>query len=489
MACTISDLKYIPNMEPCGVEKITFTYMADGIKKLGSFDADRVMNSRKGAFLEDHNHYGLNGEDFFAVIICIRHGRNLFKYTSRQKSYEGWRNSCMPLEDYLPIGSTVDQEWVQYFRRLEGTAGYIYQWTMPYSPQIDRPQLEERAYHTFSLFNETWQYRGVCCFNSTQNLVSDIEFAGKLEYPGPGPMAGESVYYRSEREFTWRLEEAQTMGRPVNPVFLHPQDYQIDLDWGYGREAGAVRTGSLAEQELEEEARLVVYRLCSMSEDSYNSLKGNFQIPLSVHIDKRATEEDIKNIIGRLPIVGVEYQRIKSDSTLQYRYYLFVPHEKKLDPGCGLFGTQKRFRDENGVLAMCSPKVAKLTRKEANMYFRHGEEYIHNGRLYTYYRYKARNSHGTIQEEGRFVSGDSQIFVYPPNLGTFLPDVSSVGNEFVAVRDSRFQPLASLTKELREYVINQIQGGDQEPRKQLAYLKWVKGAGKSAPGATPQKPV
>ena len=107
-------------------------------------------------------------------------------------------------------------------------------------------------------------------------------------------------------------------------------------------------------------------------------------------------------------------------------------------------------------------EVEDLTREEADSYFRHGEEYIHKGRLYTYYRYQARTCHGTMQEEGRFVCGDSQIFVYPPNLGTFLPDVSSVGSEFVAVKDKRFQPLASLTKGLREYVMNQLQSSDQE---------------------------
>jgi len=490
MVHTISDLKYIPNLEPCGAEKITFSYIADGIKKVGSFDADHLMSSRNNMFLKDNVIHGISNEDFFALIRCIRHGRDLFKYTKRGKSYEEWRNSCMPLEDYLPIGSAVDQEWVQCFQRLEGTAKYIYQWTMPYSPQIDRPKLEECAYHTFSLYNKTWQYRGVCCFNSTQNQVSNIEFAGKLEYPGPGPMAGESVYYRSEREFAWRLEEAQTMGRPVNPVFMIPEDYQIDVAYGYGREAGVGTTGPLTDQELEEESRLVVYRLCSMTEKSFSRIKGYYQIPLSHHIDNRATADDIKNIIGRLPIDGVTHQRFKSDSTLQERYYLYVSHGgNKPNPGCGLSGAQKRFRDENGVLVMRSSEVEKLTREEANLYFRHGEEYIHNGRLYTYYRYKARTCHGTMREEGRFVSGDSQIFVYPPNLGTFLPDVSSVGSEFVAVRDSRFQPLVSLTKELREYVMNQIQSGDTEPQKRYLYLEWPKGAGKSVPGSKPQEPA
>ena len=489
MVHTISDLKYIPNLEPCGAEKITFSYIADGIKKVGSFDADHLMSSRNNMFLKDNVIHGISNEDFFALIRCIRHGRDLFKYTRRQKSYEGWRYSCTPLEDYLPIGSLVDWEWMRNFQPLEGTEERIFQWTVPYQPQIDRPKLEERAYHTFSLYNERWQYQGVCRFNSSQNLVIDIEFAGKLEYPGPGPMAGESVYYRSEREFAWRLEDAQTMGRPVNPVFLHPQDYQIDLAWGYGREAGAVRTGPLSNEELEEEARLVVDRLCQMTEKDDSRIEGYYQIPLSNLINTRATVEDLDSIICRLPMADVIYQRVKVCDAMREQYYLFVPHKHKPDPGCGLSEKQKRFRDDNGVLAKRLSEVEDLIREEADSYFRHGEEYIHHGRLYTYYRYQARTCHGTMHEEGRFVCGDSQVFVYPPDLGTLLPDVSSVGSEFVAVRDSRFQPLASLTKELREYVMYQIQGGDTEPHKQYLYLEWPKGAGKSVPGIKPQEPA
>ena len=55
-----------------------------------------------------------------------------------------------------------------------------------------------------------------------------------------------------------------------------------------------------------------------------------------------------------------------------------------------------------------------------------------------------------------FSDGISMNIYGADPLGTFLPDVASDGNAYVAVKDKRFQPLPCLTKSLRAYVEKQL---------------------------------
>lgn len=92
----------------------------------------------------------------------------------------------------------------------------------------------------------------------------------------------------------------------------------------------------------------------------------------------------------------------------------------------------KRFRDENGRLLFPISTVAELTRAEADEYYRDGEWYTHQGKLYQLRRFTDMDAHGCTVEMATLTSYDGcTLFLCPERLGTFLPDVASAGCEIV----------------------------------------------------------
>lgn len=130
--------------------------------------------------------------------------------------------------------------------------------------------------------------------------------------------------------------------------------------------------------------------------------------------------------------------------------------EKHACDGIGLPENRKLYRDGNGVLTETLEEIKNLTRNMADSYYIHGREYIIDGMLFTYSRTWDKAANSELVEMGRFNHGDYNIFVDPRSLGTFLPDVASVGQEIVAVDDERFQPLPYLTKSLKKHVMRII---------------------------------
>lgn len=91
---------------------------------------------------------------------------------------------------------------------------------------------------------------------------------------------------------------------------------------------------------------------------------------------------------------------------------------------------KKRFRDENGKLALSLEELAKQTRKEALSYYKVGKTYMYHGdnELYEY-----------IKKDGflayfKSLSGDDLIIPID-NLGSFIPGVASYGMELELVKN------------------------------------------------------
>ena len=77
----------------------------------------------------------------------------------------------------------------------------------------------------------------------------------------------------------------------------------------------------------------------------------------------------------------------------------------------------KRYRNENGILAVSIDVVEKETRKEAEWYYRKGHIYLYESEEYVL----TENDNGLCHFHS--FSG-KHLFVPACNLGTFLPDVA-----------------------------------------------------------------
>ena len=90
----------------------------------------------------------------------------------------------------------------------------------------------------------------------------------------------------------------------------------------------------------------------------------------------------------------------------------------------------KRYRDAAGRLTVTIDQIAAATLEEANAYYQDGERYIYQGIASTLHRYTDRDAHGDAVGVAQFTSADGyNLFTDPARLGTFLPDVSSDGQE------------------------------------------------------------
>lgn len=90
-----------------------------------------------------------------------------------------------------------------------------------------------------------------------------------------------------------------------------------------------------------------------------------------------------------------------------------------------------RYRNEKGQLAMSIEEVKRETATEAIEYYKPGSIYLNNadGREYVYLISESENG-----KLAHFQSFDGyNLFIPIDSLGTFLPDVASVGNELIFV--------------------------------------------------------
>lgn len=212
----------------------------------------------------------------------------------------------------------------------------------------------------------------------------------------------------------------------------------------------AEAAGQIFYDDLAEEAQRIVYELCDAKPANPTRQKDCHEIRLSPSLRKNITAVMLTALKAELP-----YDKVVclSDPADADDLYLYIPYEDKdAHVGVGLAGNQKRYRDENGVLTIPISEVKKLTRAEADAYYVNGGQYIYKGMLFTYHRYPTKTLDGEDIEEGRFIHGLYNNFMGPASLGTFLPDVASVGNEIVSVKDTRFQSMPCLTKSLKELV-------------------------------------
>jgi hypothetical protein len=156
-------------------------------------------------------------------------------------------------------------------------------------------------------------------------------------------------------------------------------------------------------------------------------------------------------LIAELPYSVVRCVPENADGFRSGALYISIPKiATDAVVGVDLAANQKRYRDENGVLTISLSEVTKQTQAEADAYYINGEQYIYKGMLFTYKRAWIKTADGAEVECSRFSHGDYNNFIDPASRGTFLPDVASVGNEIVSVRDKRFQPLLCLTKSLKK---------------------------------------
>ena len=94
----------------------------------------------------------------------------------------------------------------------------------------------------------------------------------------------------------------------------------------------------------------------------------------------------------------------------------------------------KRYRDATGHLTMPLDQIAAETQAEARAYYQDGQQYTHQGRVYTLHRYTDQDAHGQPVEIAQFISADGyNLFTDPDCLGTFLPDIASAGLEITKV--------------------------------------------------------
>lgn len=94
----------------------------------------------------------------------------------------------------------------------------------------------------------------------------------------------------------------------------------------------------------------------------------------------------------------------------------------------------KRYRDAAGRMTMPIDQIAAETLEEARAYYQDGQQYAHQGRVYTLRRYIDQDAHGDAVEIAQFASADGyNLFTDPDRLGTFLPGVASDGLEIARV--------------------------------------------------------
>lgn len=93
----------------------------------------------------------------------------------------------------------------------------------------------------------------------------------------------------------------------------------------------------------------------------------------------------------------------------------------------------KRYRDAAGRLTMKTAELARLTEQEARDYYRPGGRYIYQGIAYSLEIVIDETRPGQVVELALFhgVNGE-RLFIPAEKLGTFLPDVSSDGQEITA---------------------------------------------------------
>ena len=204
-----------------------------------------------------------------------------------------------------------------------------------------------------------------------------------------------------------------------------------------------------------EEAQRIVYTLHDMRPDGRGTRhKAMLRLSLSDEMLRDATSDTIADLVAELPYrISYCWNEGAGDSG-EEKPHIFIPCAvKDAFTGVGLSPAQKRYRDVNGVLTIPLSEVEKLTRAEADAYYVNGGLYVYKGMMFTYTRSWTKMADGTAVEDARFSHGVYNNFMDPDSLGTFLPDVASVGNEIVSVSDKRFQPLPCLTKSLKKFVM------------------------------------
>lgn len=276
-----------------------------------------------------------------------------------------------------------------------------------------------------------------------------MDFYGKLEFPGPGHFSGPRIYYRNSYEMAEQRRLWETVGRPVVAHKLSRDAYFAELDAGMGHEWHAVPASPPTAGEVAMEAQRILYRLHKCYERSrwLADLAGFYVVAVSDSFAARAGNARLEDLRREFPHKGV---RIKA---LPRQSYLCFPDQEKEKRECiGLMESEKRFRDKNGKLTCSIETVMEQTRKDGDLYFTHGEQYIIQGMLFTCYRYRERDSDGERMDMCLFTNGVQKIFCSADSLGSCLPDVASAGREHVAVKDGRFQPLPCLTNSLRAYI-------------------------------------
>lgn len=279
-------------------------------------------------------------------------------------------------------------------------------------------------------------------------------FYGKLEFPGPGHLAGPSIYYRDSYELDEKLLLWKTVGRPVNAHKLSRDAYYAELAAGRGREWHAVPGALPTDSDVAMEAQRILYRLHDCYERSrwLAELTDFYVVAVSDSFAARADNARLEALKREFPHKGVQIK------ALPRQCYLCFPYrEKEVREGVGLKENEKRFRDGNGKLTCRLETVTERARAEGDAYYTHGEQYVIQGMLFTCYRYEDRERGGGRMDMCLFSNDTQNIFCSADSLGTFLPDVASLGRERVAVKDRRFQPLPCLTRSLRKFVDQQLE--------------------------------
>ena len=89
----------------------------------------------------------------------------------------------------------------------------------------------------------------------------------------------------------------------------------------------------------------------------------------------------------------------------------------------------KRFRDSKGKLTMTIEEIVEITKEESRKYYIPGNRYQHDGKLYILKSCGADKA-GMLE----FASEDGHgFFTDSERMGTFLPDVASIGDEITLV--------------------------------------------------------
>lgn len=105
-----------------------------------------------------------------------------------------------------------------------------------------------------------------------------------------------------------------------------------------------------------------------------------------------------------------------------YDFYIYCYDKRFQKPQ---YLNAKRFRNEYGKLTEKVEDIARKTLPEALNYYTDGDRYEHEGKIYTF----------KVTDENMLFEGTdgTKLFVVPELLGTYLPDVASIGNSFVKV--------------------------------------------------------